>query len=148
MLESERAHDAFEEYKRIDHLIHVTLKYTRTVDILRSVLLRIVSTIELMSEEVMVWAVKKKKIDRVPPVPLLCVQKLDVVFPNDETVKDIVDFYIRVKNITKSEFKKKEEFRKNVALVTKNCEINIEVLKDYSEKTKRYINYLKNLIQE
>ena len=92
--------------------------------------------------------VKKKKIDRMPSVPLLCVQKLDVVFPDDEIVKDIVDFYIKVKNITKSEFKKKEEFRKNVALVTKNCEINIEVLKDYSEKTKRYINYLKNLIPE
>ncbi len=146
MLETERANDAFDEYKRIDHLIHVTLKYTRTVDILRSVLMRIVSTIELMSEEVMVWAVQKKKIAKKPSVPLLCVQKLEEVFPNDETVKDIIDFYVKVKNITKSEFKKKEEFRKNVALVTKNCEINIEILKDYSEKTKRYINYLKNLM--
>lgn len=146
MLETERAHDAFEEYKRIDHLIHVTLKYTRTVDIIRSVLMRIISTIELMAEEVMVWAVAKKKIDRKPPVPLLCVQKLEMVFPNDETIKDIIDFYVKVKNVTKSEFKKKEEFRKNVALVTKGSEINIDTLKDYSEKTKRYINYLKNLM--
>lgn len=146
MLESERAHDAFEEYKRIDHLIHVTLKYTRTVDILRSVLLRIVSTIELMSVEVTDWAVAKKKIARRPSVPLLCVQEMEKVFPGDDGVKDIIDFYVMVRNITKSEYKKKEEFRKNVALVTKDKEINIEVLKDYSEKTKRYINYLKTLI--
>lgn len=146
MFETERSNDAFEEYKRIDHLIHVTLKYTRTVDILRSVLLRIVSTIEIMSVEVMDWAVAKKKISRRPPVALLCVQKLEEVFPNDTTVEDIVDFYVKVKNITKSDYKKKEEFRKNVALVTKDNEINIEVLKDYSEKTKRYINYLKNLM--
>jgi len=40
----------------------------------------------------------------------------------------------------------KEEYRKNVALVTEKVEIDIEKLKEYAEKTKKYIYYLAELI--
>ena len=39
----ESLENAKEELKRIDHLIYVTLKYTRTVDVLLSVVERMVN---------------------------------------------------------------------------------------------------------
>lgn len=139
--------DALEEYKRVDHLIHVTLKYTRTVDIIRNVIKRLVSTMDLQILDAMEWGALKKKIDAVPPVPLMRCNQLEKVFKNDSTVKDIVDFYHQLRKISLSEFKKKEEYRKNVALVTPDIEVTIDKLKAFANETKNYINYLRNLME-
>ncbi|MBI4153932.1 hypothetical protein HY501_01215 [Candidatus Woesearchaeota archaeon] len=140
--------DALEEYKRVDHLIHVTLKYTRTVDIIRNAIKRLVSTIDIQVFDIMEWAAMKKKIDAVPPVPLMRCNQMEKVFKNDSTVKDIVDFYHQLRKISLSEFKKKEEYRKNVALVTPDVEVTIDKLKDYANETKRYIHYLRGLMEQ
>ncbi|MFH1637341.1 MAG: hypothetical protein ABIB71_02860 [Candidatus Woesearchaeota archaeon] len=141
-------YDAFDEYKRVDHLIHVTLKYTRTVDIIRNVLTRLVSTIDLEIQAVMEWAKKEGKISFIPPVPLVRCQNIENIFPKDKTVKDLVDFYCSLRKIVNSEYKKREEYRKNVALVTKDVEVNIETLKDYAEKTKNFITYIDSLMKQ
>ena len=44
----ESLEDAKEELKRVDHLIYVSLKYTRTVDVLRNVIERLVTASEFM----------------------------------------------------------------------------------------------------
>lgn len=36
--------NAVEELKRVDHLIYVSLKYTRTVDVIRSVINRLIES--------------------------------------------------------------------------------------------------------
>ena len=38
-----------EELKRVEHIIYVSLKYTRTTDVLRNALLRFVSFFDLLS---------------------------------------------------------------------------------------------------
>lgn len=140
--------DAFDEFKRVDHLIHVTLKYTRTVDIIRNAIKRLVSTLDYQIIDVMEWAVLQKKIDKLPPVALMRCDTMEKLFKTDATVKDIIDFYHHLRKISQSEFKKKEEYRKNVALVTADVEVTIDKLKDYANQTKSYINYLKNLMDE
>jgi hypothetical protein len=35
--------EAFEELKRADHLIYVSLKYTRTVDVIKSIIERLIN---------------------------------------------------------------------------------------------------------
>lgn len=141
-------YNAMDEYKRVDHLIHVTLKYTRTVDIIRNVLSRLISTIDFQVQAVMEWAKRKGKISFIAPVPLVRCKELENIFPKDKEVKDLVDFYCSLRKIVNSDYKKKEEYRKNVALVTKDIEINIETLKKYSLKTKRFITYLESLMKE
>ncbi len=142
------AYDAIDEYKRVDHLIHVTLKYTRTVDIIRSVLTRLVSTLDLQVQATMEWAKRAGKVSFIPPVPLVRCKNLEQVFPKDKKVKDMVDFYCMLRKIVNAEYKKKEEYRKNVALVTKDTEVNIDSLKDYAEKTRSFILYMRSLMKE
>ena len=43
---NEQLENTIEELKRVDHLFYVSLKYTRTVDMIKHVLERIISTHE------------------------------------------------------------------------------------------------------
>lgn len=140
-------YDSFDEYKRVDHLIHVTLKYTRTVDIIRSVIKRLISTFDIMFDEIIEWALENNKIEAVPKVPLLRAKKMETIFKKDDTIKEIIKFYLNLRKIYNSPYKKKEEYRKNVTLITKMGDINIETLKTYSQNTKNYLNYLSQLIE-
>ncbi|MEA3378261.1 MAG: hypothetical protein U9Q69_01340 [Nanoarchaeota archaeon] len=138
---------ATDELKRVDHLIFVTLKYTRTVDIIRNVLKRLKSALEFGTLEVLYWAEENKKIEEVPKAPLMRIKFLRDIFPKDPLVKEITIFYMDLRTMLLSEFKKKEEYRKNVALITDGKEITIVKLKELAEKTKNYIYYLKDLIK-
>lgn len=139
--------NATEELKRVDHLIFVTLKYTRTVDVIRNVLERLVSTIDYQIADVLEHFRKKGKIASVPPATLIRCRKLEEIFPKNAEIKNMIDFYMGLKRLVTSEYKKKEEYRKNVAMITKDAEITIDKLRDYADETKRYINYLKELMK-
>ena len=41
-------YDAEKELKRVDHLIYVSLKYTRTVDVFKNIIKRLISTIDFI----------------------------------------------------------------------------------------------------
>jgi len=85
------------------------------------------------------------KVAEVPAAPVMRTKLLEVTFPKDKELKTIIDFYYHLKKIYNGEYKKKEEYRKNVALVTEEAEVNIEALKDYVARMTRYINYLRDL---
>ncbi len=138
---------AREELKRIDHLIFVTLKYTRTADIIRTILGKFILTLDHQTEKYYLVQLEKGKVKDVPPVPLVRMKKLETIYTKDPKVKDMVDFYVQLKAIYNADFKAKEEYRKNVTLVTKGKEINIAMLKDYVETTKGYVNYIDELVK-
>ena len=58
--------DAREEMKRADHLLYVSLKYTRTVDVLKSLIDRLINTINAITDELLDYALQKKKIKEKP----------------------------------------------------------------------------------
>ncbi len=140
-------YDAKDELKRVDHLIFVTLKYTRTVDIIRNVLQRLISAIDYQITDILEHYKEEDKIDKIPTVALVRCRKIEEIFPKNKEVKDIIDFYSKLRRIVNSDFKKKEEYRKNVALVTPRLEVDITKLKLFAEKTKNYIYYLEGLIE-
>ena len=144
MLEENNAQD---ELRRIDHLLFVTLKYTRTVDIIKSIVEKFVLAINYQTDDIFEHLLENKKIKEIPKVPLVRVRKLEEIYPKDKTIKDIVDYYVMLKKILNAEHRKREEYRKNVTLVTQDTEINIEKLKNYSKVTTEYVNYLKGLIE-
>lgn len=138
---------AKEELKRIDHLIFVTLKYTRTVDIIRTIIGKFILTLDHETEKFYQFQLEKKKIKEIPPVALMRMKKMESLYPKDPKIKDMIDFYVELKAIFNAEFKAKEEYRKNVTLVTKGKEINIAMLKEYVNTTKEYINYMEELLK-
>ena len=136
---------AREELKRIDHLIFVTLKYTRTADIIRTIIGKFIITLDHQTEKYYTLQLEKGKVKEISPIPLMRMKKLEHIHSKDPKVKDMVDFYILLKLIYNADFKTKEEYRKNVTLVTKDKEINIAMLKDYVNIVKYYVNYIDEL---
>lgn len=137
--------DAGNELKKVDHLVFVTLKYTRTVDIIRSAIDRMIVTLNTQFNDTLEALKDAGKISEVPIAPVMRTKLLEDTFPKDKELKGIIDFYYSLKKIVNSDYKKKEEYRKNVALVTPDVEVNIETLKEYVERMTKYINYLQGL---
>ena len=48
--ESENIENAVSQLKRADHLLYVTLKYTRTVDVIKSIIKRLISAFDFAVE--------------------------------------------------------------------------------------------------
>ena len=124
--------DSKEELKRADHLIYVTLKYTRTADVIKNIIKRLISAFDMAVSE----ALEKKGL--VPEkISNLRFKQLESKIPE---VKKYSSFYTLLKQIDKAKFTSREEFRKNVALIIGKREINVEVIKEYFEKTKEFVS--------
>ena len=57
---------AKEELKRVDHLIYVTLKYTRTCVVIKNIIERLIIAFEAEFVQGLEYALKKKKIKAIP----------------------------------------------------------------------------------
>ena len=132
-----------DEIKRADHLIYVTLKYTRTVDVMKNVIKRLLSALDSGILELLEELKSNGKVSMIPPSPLARLELLEKLLKNE--VKDYIKFYSLLRKIDRGEYKKFEEYRKGVMLVVKDktpIEINVETLKGYFEKTKEFVNFI------
>ncbi len=120
----ELAESALEEIKRADHSIYVSLKYTRTVDIIKNTIKRLLSAYDITIIQALEFAKEKRKL---PVVPTSAMQRAKLVAKMYPGTKRSIDFYFRMKNIDRAEFTKKEEYRKNVALIAKVASKKVEV---------------------
>ncbi len=136
-----------EELKRADHLVFVSLKYTRTCDIMKNAITRMIAAYELSMTEYLESLRKEGKIPLVPftvKERVLLVKKL---FNNQG--KKYLMLYNLLKKIDKAEYTVSEEFRKNVALNLKGMkpsEVKVEHLYDYLTRTKDFVSYMRTLI--
>ncbi len=128
----ELAESAYEEIKRADHSIYVSLKYTRTVDIIKNTIKRLISAMDISIIQGLEYAKQEKKIPSIPQSARLRADNIVKLYPQ---MKKCVDFYHRLKNIDRADYTKKEEYRKNVALIakvgSKKVEVGMEELKDF-----------------
>ena len=140
---------AKDELKRADHLIYVTLKYTRTVDVIKNTIKRLITALEFSTLDALNHLkVKGKLKDSIPTHPNLRSNLLLKLLPKS---KKALDFYNYLRKIDRAEFGKKEEYRKNVALIAKDIigktpvEVNVEVLKQLYDQTVVFANELEIL---
>ena len=140
--------NARNQLTRADHLIFVTLKYTRTVDIIKSIVKRLLKAFDYINLEFLEFLKKQGKGDEVPTIPKLRCEILLKIFPNDEGIKDYVDFYNLLRKIDKAEYTKKEEYRKNVTLVTEYCDVNIETVHQFYDKVVDFYRYVQRYMAE
>ncbi|MBI2671566.1 hypothetical protein HYX16_01395 [Candidatus Woesearchaeota archaeon] len=128
---------AAEELKRADHLIYVTLKYTRTVDVIRNTILRLINAMDFAVQEALTYL----KVKNISSVARMRMEQLVEKLPK---LKEYGAFYFLLRRIYNTGFGKKEEYRKNVTLLTEEGDVNIEVLKEYFETTKRFVKFLED----
>lgn len=142
---------SIEEFKRVDHLFYVTLKYTRTVDVIRSVIERLISTFEYGIDALLKCMKEEKVIDEIPTNPI---GKCELVKEkcNDDKLISYLNMYLELRKIIRAEYTKREEFRRHVTMIAQlehsTVNIDIDLLKEYYDKTKKFLTYLKDRVHK
>ncbi len=138
--------DAREELKRADHLIFVTLKYTKTVDVIKNTIHRLINAYDYGIISALEYLKKQKKLKKIPLTPISRAQELRHLTNRRPEMKQFLDFYFLLKRIDKAEFTKKEEYRKNVALTVLEKDevftIDIERLFEFYKRTRDFIDFV------
>ncbi|MBU0615000.1 MAG: hypothetical protein KJ601_02815 [Nanoarchaeota archaeon] len=148
---NEHLEESIGEMKRIDHLIFVSLKYSRTVDVIKSVIERIISSYDFMILALLEHAKEKKIITEYPQSnPLRC-ELLLKHFRDDEMITKNLEFYALMRRVTRAEYGKREEYRRHVTMIAdidgNNFEVDIDKLNEYFENIKEFFRYLKEKIE-
>lgn len=143
---------AKEEIKRADHLIFVSLKYTRTVDVLKSIIERLINAFDASITAILEFAVKKRKLDSIPS---LLKQKFDILkslYPENEDINSFCELYTVLRKISKAKFDSSQEYRRHVTMTAHfdndQVEVTIDIVTDYFEKTKEFVNLVEKLITQ
>jgi hypothetical protein len=130
--------DAREQLKRFEHLIFVTLKYTRTVDVLINGLNLLVSIYDLIIEAFLEQAKEDGKIDNLPPSPALRATRLGKIFPEEEILHQHLKFYSFLKLILNKPYSRRQEFRRHVTFIVKLENATAEVYIDNLENSQKF----------
>lgn len=138
--------DAKEEIKRADHLLYVTLKYTKNIDVIKNAIRRLINACDYSILKVMEWLKEKKKIKQIPLMPIARANEVKKYFRKPDLL-EFIDFYLLLKKIDRAEYTRKEEFKKSMKLVAMNedgesWEVDITKLYEFFEKTKDFVNYV------
>jgi hypothetical protein len=126
-----------------DHLLYVSLKYTKTCDVMVNLLKRWKIMVDHAIDALLDKAKKKKLIKEIPTAPKI---KVDLIKESKEIV-DAIELYQMFKLIETLQKTREQEFRKGVCLkiAYKGQEVlvNLDKLKEYSDILEKFINYTK-----
>ncbi len=129
-----------------DHLLYVSLKYTKTCDVIINLLLRWKVMIE-MSMDRLIEKVKKRQWKQIPDAPRAKLIQLKSIYKGEPIVAKTLEMYELFRDIEKLDKTRENEFRKGVNLKVKYKDqivnVNLEKLKEYSDTLEKFISYLK-----
>lgn len=142
--------DIIQEKISADHLLYVSLKYTKTCDVIMNLLLRWRKMIEKIIEEMLMHAKKKKKIASVPTNPIGQIDAIKKLMKKDQNFMDVLEMYEMFRKIEELRKERIGEFRKNVTLKVwykgQEININLEKLKEYAEKLEKFLTSTKKFL--
>ena len=140
--------DAKDEIKRADHLIYVSLKYTRTCDIIQNIFKRLVAAYDFAILASLEKSKDQGKIEFIPESKMLRAESL---YRLKRNFKEQLNLYFFMKKIIVSDFGRREEYRKHVTMLShitedEVVEIDVPQVMEYFEKTKIFINDVEEYI--
>lgn len=138
------------EKRAAEHLLYVSMKYTKTCDVMLNLILRWQAMIEESVNALLEKAKKKRLVSSIPSAPRAKVNTLYEIFKKEKTVKEVLDLYMLFKRMPQLEQTREAEFRKGVALkVTDNNRlvvINLDKLKEWEDLLERFLSFVKHYI--
>ncbi len=148
----ESLRDALEEIKRVDHLIYVSLKYTRTVDVIKSILQRMLDAMDyliksnlLASNIAQEGTLPKHASERARLLKSHAIQNMQL--------QEYLDFYLLIRRVLRAKYTASQEFRRHVTMSVRfpdaddNLDINIDLIYEYYERLKRFFDYTYEIIE-
>jgi hypothetical protein len=142
--------EIIKEKTSADHLLYVSLKYTKTGDIIQNLIFRWRVMIDECFTSMLERAKKRKIIKSIPSIPKLRIDLIQSIFSKEEAVAKILELYDFFKRIDVLEKFSENEFRKNVTLKViyrgQMIDINIDKLKEYNAAVEKFISYVKQFL--
>ena len=132
-----------------DHLFYVSLKYTKTCDVMLNLIERWKSMIELCVNALLDKARKKKLLGKIPQAPKMRGEALKEAFKKEPIVLDALNLYEFFKKIPSLNRLRENEFRKNVCLTIidgKETRIDMDKLKEYAEIIEKFIKFVRGYL--
>jgi len=141
--------EATEELKRADHLIYVSLKYTRTVDVIKNIIERFISSYDCLILALLTKLKDEGKIEGIPDSPL---EKASLTKEKygDEIINENIALYQLYRKIVKADCRSAQEFRRHVTMTCifkDGSEMNVDIDKIYEfyKKAKEFFEHIKKL---
>ena len=149
----ESLYNARAELKRADHLISVSLKYTRTVDVIKHIIQRLIAAMEFGMETLLKKAKAQKKLVEVPTLPRVRLEETRRLYGTNVDVMNFLSLYLLLKKADKAKFDRSQEFRRHVTMTAhldtnEKIEINIDIITDYFEKVKDFLTLAEKIVTE
>ena len=139
--------DIIKEKISADHLLYVSLKYTKTCDVIINLLSRWKNMIEKGMDHLIEKAKKEKKWKPIPDAPRAKLIQLKRLYTDNKDIIATLELYELFRDIDKLDKIRENEFRKGVNLkVTykgETIDINLLQLKDYATILEKFISQLK-----
>lgn len=135
-----------------DHLMYVSMKYTKTCDVIINLIKRWKIMMDFAFEGLLEKSKKIKKIKKIPTAPKLKIDAIKEIFKKEPDVMNAVNEYEMFKLIDILKNTKAGEFRKGVCLTIlykeKEIRVDLDKLKEYTEILERFINYTKLFLSQ
>ncbi len=147
----EQLEEAGEELKRADHLVYVSLKYTRTADVLLNALSRMIESYEHLLMALLEYAKDTKGLEVIPKTPI---EKGNVLkkYYDQQEIHDNIDLFFLLRKISRSTYDSEQEYRRHVAILCtidgREEIINIDIITQYLEFEKKFFSFVVQLIGE
>ncbi len=142
--------EIIKEKTSADHLLYVSLKYTKTCDVILNLLARWKSLIERSFDGLIE---KYNELEKIPELPISPKQRIEFMkkyFSEIPSIQEIIPMYIFFKRVPDLQKARECEFRKHVTLKikepTKITNINMELLGEYSTKVDSFMDEVKKIL--
>jgi len=135
-----------------DHLLYVSLKYTKTCDVIMNLMLRWRTMIETCMNEILKKAEKDGKIDIISENAIGKIKQSKELFKDNKEFLGVMNMHMMLRKLETLKTERIGEFRKNVALKIqfkgKEVNVNLEQLKIYAEMMENFINTTKEFLNK
>ena len=96
---------------------------------------------------------QEKKILEVPIAPRVKVQELMKLYEGKPEFREYLDFYLLLRRLIRAEYTSSREFRRHVTMTatlenSEVIEVKMDTVQEYFEKTKSFLNYIKEIFGE
>ena len=135
------------EMKAAQHLLYVSMKYTKTCDVMLNLMHRWQQMIDEAMMSALEKAKKKKLIKEIPVAPIQKMNAMKDIFKKEPLIQETMAIYLFFRKVNGCQMSKEHEFRKNVALRVTSDEkeiiIDIEKLKEWQALLENFIKFVR-----
>jgi hypothetical protein len=148
----EKLNEAYEELKRVDHLIYVSLKYTRTVDVILNILARTVDAYALIIDSLIDYAKEQGKVIQEPESAIERAELVKELFADDDIVVDNVQLYLLERKLLRAKNVEREnEYRRHVTMKTvvegREEIVNIDIITNYFLYQRDFLSHVRSIVE-